>query len=71
MNKEPNEAYDFLKQLAKSSQARDSYEPKKNSLKGKQRTSAMAREKYILNNEHDLSARLTTLARRVKEIEVR
>lgn len=29
MNKEPNEAHDFLKQLAKSSQAGDSYEPKK------------------------------------------
>lgn len=66
MNKEPNEAYDFLEQLAKSSQAKDSYEPKKKSLKGKERTSAMGGEKYTLNQEHDLSARLTTLARRVK-----
>ena len=71
MNKEPKKTYDFLEQLTKSFQAQDSYEPKENSLKGKERTSCIGERKYTLNEEHDLSARLVSLAKKVEAIEVR
>ena len=69
MSKEPKEVYDFLQQLVRSSQAWDSFELKKNLTIGKEGTSAMGREKYIVSEKHDTSVRLATLAKRVEVME--
>ena len=69
ISKKPKKGYDFLEQLARSSQAWEFYEPKKNLAKEKERTSAIGGKKYTLCGEHDTRDILATLARRVEVME--
>lgn len=63
MSKELNKANDFLEQLVESFQACYCYEPKEMLVKGREGSSDMGGGKFILNEEHDVSAHLATLAR--------